>query len=74
MDDLRLVYGAVNAVWGLRKRYGPGPLKDVEWERFVEEGKRLQRDFAKQDQDVELLFRDWFRALQEYYSRKKSGE
>ena len=74
MDDLKLVYEAINAIWRLRKRYAPGQLEDAEWEQFTEEGRQLQTGFAKLDPDVDSLFRDWFRALQKYYSRKETRE
>lgn len=72
MDDLKPMYEAVSAIWRLRKKYGPGPLKGAEWEQFVDDGKQLQKGFARQNLNVDRFFRDCLIALREYYSRTET--
>ena len=37
------------------------------------DGYALQAKYRKVNRSIELLMRDMFRAVQEYYSRKKEG-
>ena len=48
-------------------------LTDEQWEKFVEDGYALQAKYRKVSRNAELLMRDMFRAVQEYYGRKKEG-
>lgn len=71
MDDRTAIYNLQHDMWKLTERYGYEKLTDEQWERFVADGYVLQAKYRKVNRSIELLMRDMFRAVQEYYSRKK---
>mgnify|MGYP005783484623 CR=1 FL=1 len=73
MDDRTAIYNLQHDMWKLTERYGNEKLTDEQWERFVADGYALQAKYRKVNRSIELLMRDMFRAVQEYYSRKKEG-
>ena len=74
MDEKKAIYSVCNDIWSLVKKYGCADLTDEQWEQFVNgDGYALQEKYRKVNRDIELLMRDMFRAVQEYYIRKKEG-
>ena len=73
MDDRTAIYNLQHDMWKLTERYGYEKLTDEQWERFVGDGYALQAKYRKVNWNAELLMRDMFRAVQEYYIRKKEG-
>lgn len=74
MDEKKAIYSVCNDAWGLVKKYGCTELTDEQWKQFVDgDGYTLQEKYRKVNRDIELLMRDMFRAVQEYYVRKKGG-
>lgn len=73
MDDRTVIYNLQRDMWRLTEKYGYEKLTDEQWEKFVEDGYALQAKYRKVNRSIELLMRDMFRAVQEYYSRKKEG-
>lgn len=74
MDEKKAIYSVCNDIWSLAKKYGCAELTDEQWEQFVDgDGYALQEKYRKVNRDIELLMRDMFRAMQEYYVRKKEG-
>jgi len=66
------MYELFTDVWRLADKYQFRPLNDAEWEAFVVEGKRLLTRYQQKGILIELLYRDLFSAVQEYY--KNIGE
>ena len=64
MDDRTVIYNLQRDMWRLTEK---------QWEKFVEDGYALQAKYRKVNRNAELLMRDMFRAVQEYYIRKKEG-
>ena len=73
MDDRTVIYNLQRDMWRLTEKYGYEKLTDEQWERFVGDGYALQAKYRKVSRNAELLMRDMFRAVQEYYIRKKEG-
>lgn len=74
MDEKKAIYSVCNDIWGLVKKYGCTELTDEQWKQFVDsDGYALQEKYRKVNQDIELLMRDMFWAVQEYYIRKKES-
>ncbi len=73
MDDRTVIYNLQRDMWRLTEKYGYEKLTDEQWERFVGDGYALQAKYRKVNWNAELLMRDMFRAVQEYYIRKKEG-
>lgn len=73
MDDRTVIYNLQRDMWRLTEKYGYEKLTDEQWEMFVGDGYALQAKYRKVNRNVELLMRDMFRAVQEYYVRKKEG-
>ena len=73
MVDRTVIYNLQRDMWRLTEKYGYEKLTDEQWERFVGDGYALQAKYRKVNWNAELLMRDMFRAVQEYYIRKKEG-
>ena len=73
MDDRTVIYNLQRDMWRLTEKYGYEKLTDEQWKRFVGDGYALQAKYRKVNWNAELLMRDMFRAVQEYYIRKKEG-
>ena len=73
MDDRTAIYNLQRDMWRLTEKYRYEKLTDEQWEKFVEDGYVLQEKYRKVNRDIELLMRNMFRAVQEYYVRKKGG-
>ena len=74
MDDRTAIYNLQRDMWRLTEKYRYEKLTDEQWEQLVDgDGYALQAKYRKVNRDIELLMRDMFRALQEYYVRKKGG-
>lgn len=74
MEELKLVYEIITAIWKLCKKYECRRLTCEEWESFVEDGMALREQFSQKGEDCDVLFRGLFMALQDYYRRKEKNE
>ena len=75
MDDRTAIYNLQRDMWRLTEKYRYEKLTDEQWEQLVDgDGYALQAKYRKVSRDIELLMRDMFRAIQEYYVRKKGGK
>ncbi len=74
MDEKRQVYGAITDIWHLWKKYGGGRLEDRQWESFLLDGQQMRKKHEAAGKEADMLFRDLFMALQEYYRRKEVGQ
>lgn len=74
MDEKKAIYSVCNDIWGLIKKYGCAELTDEQWETFCGQGEELLKKYREYGPEVETLYRDLFRAVQEYYVRKKGGK
>lgn len=57
-------------VWELMKICGVCRLTEARWERFCGRGEELLKKYRACGEDVEILYRDIFRAVQAFYQRK----
>ncbi len=73
MEELKLIYELITAVWKLIKKYGCGRLSDEQWEGFIEDGKRAREIYREKGEIYDLLYRGMFSAVQDYYSRKNES-
>lgn len=69
----RIIYQVFTDVWRLARKYDFHSLTDCEWEAFCSQGEELLKRYREYGPEVETLYRDLFRAVQEYYVRKKGG-
>ena len=74
MDEKKIVYDVVLSIWSLAKEHGFDKLSDSQWQSLIEKATQEQRKFAQCGDNVDLLFRDMYRALESYYERKKDGQ
>lgn len=71
MEEKKIVYDVILSIWDLAKEHGFERLTDEQWESLIEKAMQEQRKFAQFGESVDLLFRDMYRALENYYERKK---
>jgi len=70
MDEKKIVYDVVLSVWNLAKEHGFEKLTDEQWDSLVEKA-TIERDkFKQHGENIDLLFRQMYMALQNYYERK----
>ena len=74
MDEKKIVYDVILSIWNLAKEHGFEKLTDEQWKSLIEKAMQEQRKFAQCGENVDLLFRDMYRALENYYERKKNGK
>lgn len=73
MDEKKIVYDVVLSVWNLAKEHGFEKLTDKQWESLVEKAMKDRERFNQYGENIDLLFRQMYMALQNYYERKKNG-
>jgi len=69
MDELKTVYDMITRIWRMYRKYGSRRLTDEEWNEFISTGQQFHEEYKQCDKNTELLFRDMFAALQNYYER-----
>ena len=57
-------------VWRLAKEFGGCRLTEEQWKVFCARGETLLGKYRIHGEDVEILYRDMFGALQSFYRRK----
>nr|WP_296488616.1 hypothetical protein [uncultured Acetatifactor sp.] len=73
MEELKLIYELITAVWKLIKKYGCSRLSDEQWEGFVADGQKLILKYRAEGAAVERLCRDLLDAFQTFMSRSEKG-
>lgn len=71
MDEKKIVYDVILSIWNLAKEHGFDKLTDEQWESLIEKAMQEQRKYSQVNTNIDKLFRDMYRALEEYYERKK---
>ena len=71
---MKIIWELFTDVWHLARRYEFRKLTDAEWEQFKARGEDLLVKYQKHGPDVEMLYRDIFRAVQAYYERVAGGD
>ena len=66
MEELKLIYELITAVWKLIKKYGCGRLSDEQWEGFIEDGMRASDIYREKGETYDLLYRGMLSAVQDY--------
>lgn len=74
MDEKKIVYDIVLSIWNLAKEHGFETLTDEQWQSLIEKAMQEQRKYAQVSPSIDRLFRDMYRALENYYERKKDGQ
>lgn len=72
MDEKKIVYEVILSIWNLAKEHGFDKLTDEQWESLIEKAMQEQRKYSQVNTNIDKLFRDMYRALEEYYERKKN--
>ena len=72
MDELKLIYAIILAVWKLFKKYGTGRLDDEQWKSLIEESNALGRRAKQNGEEYYLLFHDLWLAQRCFYQRKET--
>lgn len=67
---MKVIWELFTDVWYLARRYEFRKLTDAEWEEFYSCGENLLAKYRGQGQDIEMLYRDIFRAVQAFYERR----
>ncbi len=73
MEEKKIVYEVILSIWNLAKEHGFERLTDEQWESLIEKAMQEQRKYSQVTPNIDKLFRDMYRALEEYYERKKHG-
>lgn len=71
MDEKKIVYEVILSIWNLAKEHGFEKLSDEQWESLIEKAMQERNQFKQHGEIIDLLFRDMYRALENYYERKK---
>lgn len=71
MEEKKIVYDVILSIWNLAKEHGFDKLTDEQWESLIEKAMQEQRKYSQVNPNIDKLFRDMYRALEEYYERKK---
>lgn len=71
MEELKIIYEIVTAIWKLLKKYGCCRLADQQWDNIRDESQELANQFRQQGEDFYQLFHDLYVAVRNYYSRKE---
>lgn len=72
MEEKKIVYEVILSIWNLAKEHGFDKLTDEQWESLIEKAMQEQRKYSQVNTNIDKLFRDMYRALEEYYERKKN--
>ena len=72
MDEKKIVYEIILSIWNLAKEHGFDKLTDEQWESLVEKAMSEREKFNQYGENIDLLFRQMYMALQNYYESKKS--
>lgn len=70
MEEKKVIYEVILSVWNLFKEYGFKQLTDDEWEKLIQRGNEMEKEFRSKSKSMNRLFRDMFAALQNYYIGK----
>lgn len=73
MEELKIIYGLITSVWKLIKKHGCNKLTDEQWETFVKDGMASRQAYLEKGEEYDLLYRDLFSAVQNYYIRKNGN-
>lgn len=73
MEELKIIYGLITSIWKLCKKYGTDKLTYNQWESFVEDGQKTREIYLVKGSQYDMLYREMFSALQEYYIRKNTS-
>lgn len=73
MEEKKIIYEIILSVWNLAKENGFDRLTDEQWESLIDKAMQEKKKFAQCGKSIDLLFRDMYRALENYYERKKNG-
>lgn len=73
MEEKKIVYDIVLSIWNLAKEHGFEKLTDDQWECLIDKAMQEREKFKQHGETMDLLFRDIYRALENYYERKKNG-
>lgn len=71
MDEKKLVYEVIISIWEMFKKYGFEKLTDVQWENLIEDAEIKRKEFKEKGEQIELLFRDMFWCIENYYEDKE---
>lgn len=72
MEEKKIVYDVILSIWNLAKEFDFKNLSDNEWQSFIEKANEQRNRFKQNGENIDLLFRDMYRALENYYERKKN--
>lgn len=70
MEEKKIVYEIIISIWNLAKGHGFEKLNDEQWESLVEKSMTERDKFKQHGENIDLLFRQMYMALQNYYERK----
>lgn len=70
MDEKKLVYEVIISIWEMFKKYGFEKLTDSQWENLIEDAEIKRKEFKEKGEQIELLFRDMFWCIENYYEDK----
>lgn len=73
MEEKKIVYEVILSIWSLAKEHGFEKLTDEQWESLIEKASIERYKFKQHGENIDLLFRQTYMALQDYYERKKNG-
>lgn len=73
MEEKKIVYEIIISIWNLAKEHGFECLSNGQWESLIEKSMAERDKFKQHGENIDLLFRQMYGALEQYYERKKSA-
>jgi hypothetical protein len=73
MEEKKIVYEIIISIWNLAKEHGFEKLDDEQWISLIEKSMAERDRFVQNGENIDLLFRQMYGALEQYYERKKNG-
>lgn len=74
MEEKKIVYDVILSIWNLIKEHGFKQLSDEEWEHINQAANIERNKYKEYGTNIDLLFRELYFAVQNYYERKAHEE
>lgn len=70
MDEKKIIYEIIKDIWDLTKSYILDEMSDDDWEVLIDKASSKYEKYQKEDEKIQMLYREMFMAIQNYGERK----
>lgn len=70
MDEKKIIYEIIKDIWDLTKSYILDEMSDEDWEVLIDQASIKYEKYQKEDEKIQMLYREMFMAIQNYGERK----